>query len=162
MKKHLGFTLLEMIVVVFLIGLIAGWTVLSIHTTSPLEQENKKLYALLNLLAEQSMLQHRSLGISFENNSYHFWERRDQKWQLLKQHQIFYARTLPKQGEWNLQIDGQKINLENLRERPHLIFWSSGDYSTFQLQFLNEEKMAFLIEGRSNGQLCLKNCADLL
>jgi len=71
-SKFLGFTLLEMLVTLFVIGLVAGWAVLSIHTTSPLEQESKKLFALLQLLKEESVLQHKNLGISFEDNSYRF------------------------------------------------------------------------------------------
>jgi hypothetical protein len=149
-----------MLVTVFLIGLIAGWTVLSLHSTSPLEQEHKKLYMLLHLLIEKSISQHRSFGISFEKNGYHFWQRQNQKWILVEQDHTFYSRTLPLQGHWQLQLDGQKIALENFKEQPHLIFWNSGDFSTFQLWFSNQENYPFLIEGRSNGELCLKICTD--
>ena len=61
-----------MLVTLFVIGLIAGWAVLSIHTASPFEIESKKLVALLKLLKEESIVQHRNVGVSFENNSYKF------------------------------------------------------------------------------------------
>ncbi len=159
MRKKLGFTLLEMLVALFVMGLVAGWAVLSIHTTSPLEHESKKLFALLQLLKEESVLQHHSLGISFENNSYRFWKRQTQQWQPFENQQLFYTRTLPINGQWQLQIDNQLIEIKDILKIPHLIFWSSGEIPAFQIRFSNDnDKRNFLIEGRPNGELCLNAC----
>ncbi len=159
MSKFLGFTLLEMLVTLFVIGLVAGWAVLSIHTTSPLEQESKKLFALIQLLKEESVLQHKNLGISFENNSYRFWKRQSQQWQPIESKNIFYQRTLPINGQWQLHIDSQPIEIQETIKKPHLIFWSNGEIPAFQIRFSNDEKKGFSIEGQSNGELCLNACA---
>lgn len=161
MRNFFGFTLLEMLVTLFVIGLIAGWAVLSIHTTSPFEIESKKLYALLQLLKEESVLQHRNVGISFEANGYKFWKHQSRQWQLIEYKDIFYQRILPMNGHWQVQIDGQQIEIKENIKTPHLIFWSSGDMSTFQIRFSNDEKKSFFIEGHSNGELCLNGCAVL-
>lgn len=158
MKRN-GFTLLEMLVALFVMGLVAGWVVLSIHTTLPLEHESKKLFALLQLLKEESVLQHHSLGISFENNSYRFWKRQAQQWQPIENNQLFYTRTLPIMGQWQLQIDNQLIEIKEILKTPHLVFWSSGEMSAFHIRFLNDnDKRNFLIEGQPNGELCLNAC----
>lgn len=158
MRKRLGFTLLEMLVTLFVIGLVAGWAVLSIHTTSPFEIESKKLYALLQLLKEESVLQHKNLGISFENNSYRFWKRQAQQWQPIDSKDVFYQRNLSTNGQWQLQLDDQLIEIKENIKKPHLIFWSSGEIPAFQIRFSNDEKKSFLIEGRPNGELCLNMC----
>ncbi len=161
MSKFFGFTLLEMLVTLFVIGLIAGWAVLSIHTASPFEIESKKLVALLKLLKEESIVQHRNVGVSFENNSYKFWKFQSKQWQPIESKDVFYQRNLSINGQWQLQIDNQLIELKENIKKPHLIFWSSGEMPAFQIRFSNDEKKGFFIEGRPNGEICLNGCTVL-
>lgn len=160
MSKLFGFTLLEMLVTLFIIGLITGWAILSIRPTSPIEIESKKLVALLKLLQEESIIQCRNVGVSFEHDSYRFWKFQNKHWQPLEA-TAFYKRTLSLTGHWQLQIDNQLIDLQEKVNKPQLIFWSSGEIPAFQIRFFNDEQKGFVIEGRPPHEICLNGCTVL-
>src|ERR1700748_1101680 len=70
-----GFTLIEILVVVVIIGVLSAGLLLSISLTGrdrDLEQESDRLLALLNYTREQSELQTRDYGIIFQDDSYEF------------------------------------------------------------------------------------------
>lgn len=70
-----GFTLLELLVVVFIIGILATMFTLSVDITGgdqEIEQELDRLYALLELAGEEATLQGRELGLRFVSGGYEF------------------------------------------------------------------------------------------
>ena len=76
-----GFSLLELLVVVFIIGILATMMTLSVGTTGgdrELEQEIERIETLLDLAGEEAVIQGREIGLRFFTDRYEFstqtWE----------------------------------------------------------------------------------------
>src|SRR5580704_17498780 len=70
-----GFTLIEILVVVVIIGVLSAGLLLSVSLTGrdrDLEKESDRLVALLNYAREQSELQTREYGLIFQDDNYEF------------------------------------------------------------------------------------------
>ena len=71
-----GFTLVEILVVVVIIGVLSAGFVLSLSLAggrdNELQKESTRLFDLMNYAREQSELQTREFGIIFQDDSYEF------------------------------------------------------------------------------------------
>src|SRR5439155_20064148 len=70
-----GFTLIEIMVVVVIIGVVAALMVLSFTLTGrdrELEKESDRLFALFTYAREQAELQTREYGVLFQDDGYEF------------------------------------------------------------------------------------------
>lgn len=109
-----GFTLLELLVVVLLIGLLTSFAVLGIQGRSPRElqrEEARRLLARMDLAREEAVLRATSLGIRFTDEGYRFLELRDQQWRVLRGDRIFSPHELPEGMRVAVDIDGLEVEL---------------------------------------------------
>jgi len=82
-----GFTLLEVLLVVFIIGLMAGFAVLSIDdraSADRLEAEARRLEALLRTASEEAVLYGDELGFSATRDGYRFMRLGQDGWQVVQ------------------------------------------------------------------------------
>ena len=94
-----GFTLVEILVVVAIIGVIAAGILLSVSLTGrdhELEKEGDRLYALLNYAREQAELQTREYGVLFDDDGYEFlvYDNRRTSWRSVFEDDALSARKL--------------------------------------------------------------------
>ncbi len=93
-----GFTLIEMLVVVLIMGLLVG---LVSAVTRPddralLHVEAKRLAALLDFAAAQSRLTGKSLAWTAAGPGYRFWQSQEETgWSEVRESEVLRARTLP-------------------------------------------------------------------
>jgi len=165
-----GFTLLELLVVVFIIGIMAAMFTLSVGVAGgsdrELRRESERLERLLALALEDATFQSHELGLRLYPRSYEFsiYERgdpfdpTDDKWVPITD-DVFAARELPPPFEFELDIEGRAVNLERSakdvekRYEPQLFIFSSGDFSdAFDIRLRSTEEdrsysLAVTIEG---------------
>lgn len=149
-----GFTLLELLIVMVIIGIIVGAATLAIpHSkTSQLEKEAQRFEALLRLARDEAVFQSRSVGVLFEESAYQFMIAGDEQgqWVTLSDKQL-RPRALPEGFSFGLDLQGQIISFENddSEERliPHVFVLSTGELTPFDLTIsdtaLHEIQMRF-------------------
>jgi general secretion pathway protein H len=129
-----GFSLLELLVVVFIIGILATMFTLSVGVLGSdpeLEKEIDRLHALLNLAREDAVTNGRELGLHFYPDGYEFASYQEDfieyydpddevqdrsEWIVLNKGTLLGPRRLPDGIVIELEIDGRQIVLDEKKE----------------------------------------------
>jgi len=136
-----GFTLLEILVVVVIIGIVATLAVVSLGTR-PIEDrlstEARRLNELLQLAADDAVTQGTELGFVQTPDGYAFLALKDGKWLPLDDAGPLRARQLKEPLYLSLQVDGrpvapQRLGDERQELKPQVLLLSSGDATEFTL-----------------------------
>jgi type II secretion system protein H len=113
-----GFTLLEMLVVVFIIALLASAAILSLGATgkdSGLEKERDRLSSLMSYVRERGAILTLEYGIRCGPHGYRFvyFDNRTSQWQPETVDETLRLRRLPPGLDLNLIIEGHQIVLDD-------------------------------------------------
>jgi len=164
--KTRGFTLIEILVVLFIISIVTTVALLTIS-----RNENRKLEAFtktfiqrMTLAEEQAMLQPSVLGLAIEGNEYQFaryqpaqgekksfWEP---TFDALLSH---YA--IPDDIELNIEVDGKKTVMkshenENQKYFPQIVISTNGDITPFKIYVAKTgASPRYVISGDESGNI---------
>ena len=135
-----GFTLVEMLVVVLIIGVISAGVMLSITLTGrdhELEKESDRLLALFTYAREQAELQTREYGVLFQDDGYEFltYDMRRAAWRDVFEDEALGARKLPDGLGVKLTVEARPIVLTRPADAkdktPQVVIFSNGDLTSF-------------------------------
>ncbi len=135
-----GFTLVEMLVVVLIIGVISAGVMLSITLTGrdhELEKESDRLLALFTYAREQAELQTREYGVLFQDDGYEFltYDMRRAAWRDVFEDEALGARKLPDGLGVKLTVEARPIVLSRPADAkdktPQVVIFSNGDLTSF-------------------------------
>ena len=157
-RRSYGFSLIEILVVIVIIGIITGIALLSLGILGDdrqMQTEARRLASLIEVAQDESMMQGREFGIEFMNDSYRFVEYDPfiSQWGELLGDDMMRLRKLPDDVEFELRLEGQRVLLDNDPARfedpeetsnrdlletysPHVFIFSSGDMTPFDLTIL--------------------------
>jgi general secretion pathway protein H len=143
-----GFTLIEMLVVVFIIGIIAAGVLLSVSLTGTdheLQTESERLATLMNYARDEAEMQTREFGLACSPNGYEFYafDPRTALWGSVTEDDALRARILPAGLTLKLNVEGHDIvfkppNKEDAK-KPDIMIFSNGDLSAFELTVVRDE-----------------------
>ena len=122
-NRSAGFTLLEILVVVLIIGVVTAGMLLSMSFAgrdTALETESKRLLSLMNYAREQAELQTRDFGIYFGEHGYVFvvYDVRTGAWRAVPEDDALRLRTLPSGLGFKLVVDARPIVLTDSVDVP--------------------------------------------
>jgi general secretion pathway protein H len=133
-----GFTLIEIMVVIVIAGIMVSLAVITIsdRSTTELEQEGKRLHALMRLMTEEAIMQSREIGLAFNLRGYQFYELDEEdKWQVIASDDTLRQREILEDIRIRLYADGEEVRIEQkMPEIPSLFFYSSGENTPFELE----------------------------
>lgn len=146
-RRASGFTLLEVLVVIVIIGVITSMAVISVKVLGgdhEMEQEAERLQALLTQVREEATLQSRDLGLRVDETSFEFleYDSRMERWRAVVGDPLLRERTLPQGLRLALRLEDRATKLEPRQPEtdrnpifPQVILQASGDLTPFDLVF---------------------------
>ena len=135
-----GFTLIEIMVVVVIIGVVTAGMLLSVSLTGrdhELEKEGDRLLALFTYAREQAELQTREYGIMFQDDGYEFlsYDQRTAAWRSVFEDDALSARKLPDGLGVKLIVEARPVVLKRPADAksktPQVMIFSNGDLTSF-------------------------------
>jgi general secretion pathway protein H len=144
-----GFTLLELMIVVFVIGLVTAGVVISFSGGSrdeQLEREAARLDALFDYVREQAELQTRDYGFRISTRGYSFvvYDVLANQWRPAEEDDALRERPFPDGIETEVVVEGRKVVLEAKKKdiedfMPQVMIFSNGDISSFEVILQRDE-----------------------
>ena len=151
-----GFTLMELIVVVFIIGISLSFVTISLnqHSDRQVEDAVKRLHQLLRLAAEEAVMQSQEYSLMVTKTGYSFAALSlGGKWENVSDDAMLRQREFPENVRVELRIDQQQVGFEDSETPGQIYILSSGELTPFQLLVKTEDEIAYGIEGNIIGQI---------
>jgi len=133
MVRPHGFTLIEIMVVMLIIGVILSIAIPAININNPedkLQEETTRLAALIDLASQESILNSRAIGIRTDSDQYEFLVLEEDKWKSLDD-KLLTKRKLPEDIELELQVEDYSTpglsDSEEQQKIPHIIVSGIGE-----------------------------------
>ena len=172
-----GFTLIEIMVVLIIIGVMTAMVTLSIgdNRGQEVERQAQRLQALLKLAAEESIIRAQPLGIDVSADAYRFlaYEPDAQPtWQPMTGDREFRRRRMPDFIRLSILADGAERTVKGLSssdtgndgERDHdseslpqALLLPSGELTPFRIVVRGSELHTYwLVEGHLDGRITVQ------
>lgn len=167
-----GFTLIEILVAVLIIGIVMSVAVLSLSLAGDdreVKKESRRLTSLIEVAQTDAMMQGREFGIEFMSSAYRFveFDAENNRWVEPLGDDSLKLWQLPDDYEVTLYVDDAGILLDpepkalssddrqpQAEYQPHLFVFSSGDSTPFQLLITRRtDGVSAAIEGDFLGNL---------
>jgi general secretion pathway protein H len=144
--KGRGFTLLEVMVVLVLIGIIFSFAVLSVSRNDQdevMKRETRRLATLIDMANNEAVIRGQELAIHFTKDGYAFLVLQIEGWQELPDDPLLKPHTLPAGFSVRIEVEGdppglgQKDNKDKKAEKtddtltPQVYILSSGEMTPF-------------------------------
>lgn len=158
-SKQKGFTLIEILVVMVLLGLISGVAVFTLGSGKQqreLANESQRLHALLRMASEEAILANSEIGFSIDEDGYEFLEYDDQEqtWSNTKV-AVLKRREFPEWVAIEFRTDGEDLTIlgkdQDDLKKPDMMLLSSGEVTPFTVTLQVEQNSDSQFVISSNG-----------
>lgn len=166
-RKQLGFTLIEILVVVIIVATISGIALMSIGLVGDdreLDTERKRLAALITVAQDEAMMQGREFGLELMTSTYRFveFDPFTAQWSEILGDDMLRLRRLPEGMEFELYVEDKLVLLKEDPQEfkdpddatmapgdetyaPHLFVFSSGESTAYEIRLrrpVNNQQLA--------------------
>lgn len=155
MVRTRGFSLIEILVVIVIIGIVSSIALMSLGVLGDdrdLRTEARRMQTLLEIAEDEAVLQGREFGLEIMRSSFRFveYDPYTNQWSAIIGDDTMRLRRLPEDVEFDLYLEDQLVELDSnpaefdttddMANRdptknyaPHVLIFSSGDTSPFEL-----------------------------
>ena len=154
MNINKGFTLIEILVVIVIIGITLGFALIAFGdfgASKNILYAAEQVENTLKLAEQQAIFENSTLGMKIDNQSYQILRYKNgSSWSVVSsRHLLFKIHYLPKDMVVNL-----KTNTPKSSKDPGIIINSSGETNVFTLSFgTKKDPVIAVLSGESNGDL---------
>lgn len=163
-RSQTGFTLLELLIVAFIIAMLAGAAVLSVGvlgSDQELKHEAQRIKSVVELLQEEALMQGRDYGIQVSDSGYEFliFDYDTYLWTDPGDQEILKPYQLNEKIGMELNLDGRDVVLEprddDIEEpQPQIMVLSGGEITPFEIRFYRDLTGGrFIVTGEISGKL---------
>ena len=139
-RYNTGFTLLELLIVILIIGFMSNFIIINLPQSSPdktAKIETKRLAHLISLAAEDSLMRSRPVALHLTGSSYRFLIRTENNLWIPSKDKLFALRKLPKDIQLELNLTNDEHNFEVPRhESPQILLSISGEITPFKIRLV--------------------------
>lgn len=186
--RHAGFTLMEVMLVMLLMGLTAAAVTMSIGNSGPqqaLDRTAQQFIAATEMVLDETVLSGQFMGIVIEKTSYQFVFYKDGKWQPLDEDRLLSEKQMEPGVVMNLVLDGLPLVQEDEEDdswfeepliepssddkkkhpEPQIMLFPSGEMSAFELTFIAKtdkgQQAETLVTGDALGRLIVGRADEI-
>lgn len=183
-KGHRGFSLIELLVVIVIVGIVTSIALLSLGLLGndrDLQTEARRLISLIEVAQDEAMMQGREFGVELMAGGYRFveYDPFTNEWTELIGDDTFRLRQLPEDVEFDLFLEEKRIVLttdpaefKSADENnsfgptpdyaPHILIFSSGEHTPFEVTIVRMgTDQAIMVESTPEGILEIVSDDDL-
>jgi general secretion pathway protein H len=157
-----GFTLIEVMVVIVIIGILINFVTLSIGRNSPqdqLKKEAQRLSSLIGLASEEALLRSALIGVDISEGEYSFLRLEEGEWHPMDDN-LFRPRQLPEGMEFSIASTQQEGEDEE-KNIPEIILLNSGEMTPFELKLSSDSiESYYRLSGDEMGERTLDHVSS--
>lgn len=150
-----GFTLLEVITVVIIIGIVISFATLSVSQNDDhrARDEVERIQHLMQLVSEQAVLQGKEYALQINRDGYQFVTLDGDEWKPVTDDSLLRQREFPPLFTLDLSLWGKDMNLDDKDKPARIMLLSSGELTPFHLYFKMDNDQTYQLRGELTGKL---------